>query len=145
MIRAFTLAFAGAFTATAAPTLAQPKIMPPGGESRIERCETLLQSGDFANRYEMIGGTTRSTACLMRGFIGQQAFDQGVGPRLQRYINLCYSVDEQAYLRNVVRRGVVQVMPYISQDGCDETLARVMRIELPDPAAGEAPTSVDTR
>ena len=130
MFRTFILA--AVLGLTAHSTLAQPKIMPPGGQSRIEQCEDLLKSGGFANRYEMIGGTTRSTACLMRGLIGQQTFDQGINPRLQHYINLCYSADEQAYLRNVVRRGVVQVMPYLSQAACDETRARVMRIELPE-------------
>ena len=113
--------------ALAAPVAAQPKIMPPGAESRGEQCEELLQSGGFDNRYELIGGMTRVTACSMRGLVAEDQYQRSVSPRLQRYISLCYSADEQPYLRTVVRRGVVQAMPYLSQEGCDRILRTAVK------------------
>lgn len=108
---------------------AQPKMRPPGAPTPAERCEALLDSAGFANRYEMIGGLTKVTACTMRGLVEESLYDSEVSPRLQSYIRLCYTADEQPYLRSVVQRGVIQAMPYLSQGGCDSTLERVLRLD----------------
>lgn len=123
----------------AQPAAAQPKVKPPAPPSRPELCDALLEPAGFENRYEMIGGMTRITACAMRELIAEEEFEQQVRPRLQAYLASCYSSDERPYLRRVVRRGVIQAMPYASEAGCESMLEKVLRIDLSTLAPAEKP------
>ena len=101
-------------------------------ESLPAVCGDELERVGFRNRYAFVGAVTRMSACNVKGMLPEGVMQAEVSPRARQVIELCYTEEERAFIGNVIKRGVMQSLPHISFERCEEVLKQFAAMPMPE-------------
>ncbi len=97
-----------------------------------EVCEALISPAGFDNRFAVLRAMTKLLACNLSGELPDERVELAMKQRLKLFSDNCFDDQEQAYLRSVFQRAVVQEMGRVKGERCEEALVQVEAMPLPD-------------